>query len=59
MKPKHDFKDYHIGSIVRLEYGAMPYGIISHINYDNGMCVVKFADSKRVYRFTSLEVIKL
>lgn len=59
MKQKHNLSNYSAGTVVRLEYGSMPYGIVSHVNYDNGQCVVKFADSKRVYRFTSLEVVKL
>jgi hypothetical protein len=53
---KHDINKYKVGSVVRLEYGACPYGIISSINRDNGQVLVKFAQGPRVYKFTSLKL---
>ena len=53
----HNLKDYKVGSVVRLEYGQQPYGIIASINQDNGQCLVRMATGPRVYKFTSLEVI--
>ena len=54
----HNLKDYKVGSVVRLEYGQQPYGIIASINQDNGQCLVKMAQGPRTYKFTSLEVIR-
>jgi len=53
----HNLKNYKSGSVVRLEYGSQPYGIISSVNQQTGQCLVKFKDGPKVYKFTSLTVV--
>jgi len=53
----HNLKNYKSGSVVKLEYGSQPYGIISSVNQQTGQCLVKFKDGPKVYKFTSLTVV--
>ena len=53
----HNLTEYKEGSVVRLQYGSMPYGIVSKVNKGNGQVLVKFQEGPKVYKFTSLKVV--